>query len=401
MIINGKKISEKILSKVKQEIGEKQLKLKLAVILVGDDKSSKIYIKKKKEASRLVGIDFENMVMVIYGTRYAGEMKKGILTLMMYLMPLKGHLTLHSSANVGQNGSATMFFGLSGTGKTTLSADPDRYLIGDDEHVWTEDNIYNIEGGCYAKCINLSREKEPDIYDAIKYGAVLENVIHYDGVVDYADTSITENTRCSYPLSHIPNAIIPAIGHIPDEIIFLTCDATGVLPPIAKLSIEQAKYFFVSGYTSKVAGTEMGIVSPIATFSSSFGEAFLVWHPLMYGNLLGNKLLNSGCNVWLLNTGWIGGGYKDGKRIPLRYSRQMVAYINDKKYLNDRFSKYSIFEFDVPLNVGNQMVLDNNDILFPIKSFPSKEEYNNKITELHEKFRLNLKDKLGIFIDIV
>ncbi len=323
-------------------------------------------------STTLVGMDLEGMRMVIYGTRYAGEMKKGILTLMMYLMPLDGHLTLHSSANADNNGMTTMFFGLSGTGKTTLSADPNRNLIGDDEHVWTDNGIYNIEGGCYAKCINLSAKNEPDIYNAIRFGAVLENVImDSQGVVDFKDNSITDNTRCSYPLKHINNAIIPSVSSQPDEIILLTCDAYGVLPPIAQLTEEQALFFFVAGYTSKIAGTEVGVTEPVATFSSCFGEPFLVWHPEKYGKLLLNKIKSSNCNVWLLNTGWIQGPYGKGKRIPIKYSRKMVDYINQKKYITDSFVSYSKFNFYVPQN-GNVLLDTPDEVLFPIKSWASK-----------------------------
>lgn len=262
-----------------------------------------------------VALDFGTRTMVILGTQYAGEMKKGVFTIMNYLMPKQGLLPLHSSCNEGKSGDVTLFFGLSGTGKTALSADPHRKLIGDDEHVWGENGVFNIEGGCYAKCVGLTEEKEPDIYRAIKFGAVLENVNFYPNSknTNYFDTSITENTRCSYPLEFIDNAKIPAIGGHPKNIIFLTCDAYGVLPPISKLTEAQAMYHFLSGYTSKIAGTEQGIKEPQASFSSCFGEAFLPFHPNRYALLLADKIKKHGSHVWLLNTGWSGGRYGVGK----------------------------------------------------------------------------------------
>ncbi len=268
-----------------------------------------------------VALNFKEHEAVILGTQYAGEMKKGFFTVMHYLMPKKDVLSMHASANEGiANKDVTILFGLSGTGKTTLSADPDRALIGDDEHCWTDDGIFNIEGGCYAKTINLSREKEPEIYDAIKYGALLENVLfgkdvdsQHEKIVDYDNVDLTENTRCCYPLEYIPGAKIPAVGGHPKNIIFLTCDAWGVLPPVAKLTKEQAMYHFISGYTAKVPGTEMGVVEPIATFSACFGEAFLPMHPYRYAKLLEKKLEQHNTNVWLINTGWSGGKYGVGK----------------------------------------------------------------------------------------
>jgi phosphoenolpyruvate carboxykinase (ATP) len=292
-------------------------------------------------SSTSVAINFERGEMVILGTQYAGEMKKGVLTVMMYLMPLRPSrnlspaeraLPLHSSCNVGKDGDVSLFFGLSGTGKTTLSADPERYLIGDDEHVWTSTGVFNIEGGCYAKCIDLSREKEPEIFDAIRFGAVQENVVFdpWTREVDYANVSITENTRCAYPLKFIPNAYIPAtIKSHPSNIILLTCDAFGVLPPVSKLTPEQAMYHFIAGYTAKVAGTEMGVTEPTATFSACFGGPFLVWHPYHYAEMLSAKMVSHTCPAWLLNTGWVGGGYGVGHRCPLKYTRQIVDAIHD------------------------------------------------------------------------
>eukprot|EP00746_Dinoflagellata_sp_MGD_P124053 gnl/MRDRNA2_/MRDRNA2_58655_c0_seq1.p1 gnl/MRDRNA2_/MRDRNA2_58655_c0~~gnl/MRDRNA2_/MRDRNA2_58655_c0_seq1.p1 ORF type:complete len:729 (+),score=148.55 gnl/MRDRNA2_/MRDRNA2_58655_c0_seq1:126-2189(+) len=279
--------------------------------------------------------------MVILGTEYAGEMKKGVFTMMYYKMPLmpsrdlpltQRALPLHSSANLGKDGDVSMFFGLSGTGKTTLSADPKRKLIGDDEHVWTSDGVFNIEGGCYAKCIGLTREKEPEIFDAIRFGSILENIVYNasDRSVDYSDTRFTENTRCAYPLEFIPNALIPAkIDTAPSNIILLTADAFGVLPPISKLSPEQVMYYFISGYTAKVAGTEDGLTAPQATFSACFGAPFLMMHPYVYAEMLAAKLQKHKANAWLINTGWIAGGYGEGERCPLKYTRQIVDSIHD------------------------------------------------------------------------
>lgn len=332
----------------------------------------------------------DNNSMVIYGTEYAGEMKKGILTYMMYSMPLLNHLPLHSSANVnGDNPKdVTFFFGLSGTGKTTISADPKRYLIGDDEHVWTSTGIFNVEGGCYAKCIGLKEEKEPDIFRAIRYGAVLENVVMDEKrVVDYDNVSLTQNTRVSYPLSHIDQVKIPAITGHPKQIIFLTCDATGLLPPLSKLTPEQAIFFFVSGYTSKIAGTEVGVTSPRPTFSSCFGEPFLVWSPLRYGELLKEKIQKHQCPVYLLNTGWIEGGYGVGKRIPLKYSRAMVDAIHFST-LTD-FETFPVFGFQIPTYCPNVP----SSILNPITQAKNEDAYLADLENLYRKFEENYRKK--------
>ena len=262
-----------------------------------------------------VSLNFEQGKMVILGSQYAGEMKKGVFTIMNYLMPKKGHLPLHSSCNVGKNGDVCLFFGLSGTGKTALSAVGDRNLIGDDEHVWTDKGVFNIEGGCYAKCIGLTPEKEPEIFNAIRFGTVLENVglDSHTRKVNFNDISITENTRASYPLEFIPNAQLPAVCGHPKNIVFLTCDAFSVLPPVSKLTPEQAIYHFYSGYTAKIAGTEQGVKEPTPTFSSCFGEAFLPLKPQVYADLLFEKIHKHGVNVWLVNTGWTGGRYGIGK----------------------------------------------------------------------------------------
>ncbi len=277
-----------------------------------------------------VSLDFASGHFVILGTDYAGEMKKGIFTVMHYLMPEQDVLSMHCSANEGPEGDVSLFFGLSGTGKTTLSTDPNRLLIGDDEHCWSDDGIFNIEGGCYAKTIDLSRDDEPIIYDAIRFGAVLENVVYDEQTrnVDYEDDSITQNTRTSYPIEFVPGAKIPCMGGHPENIIFLTCDAYGVLPPVSRLSPEQAMYHFINGYTAKVAGTEMGVDEPQATFSACFGAAFLVHHPMRYAELLAQKMREHGARAWLVNTGWTGGAFGTGHRINLPHTRAIIDAIN-------------------------------------------------------------------------
>lgn len=278
-----------------------------------------------------IDLSFERREMVILGTEYAGEMKKGVFTIMHYIMPREGVLSMHCSANEGEEGDVTLFFGLSGTGKTTLSADVQRHLIGDDEHCWTEDGIFNIEGGCYAKAIDLSEENEPEIFGAIRFGAVLENVV-YDEVsrrVDYSNDSITQNTRAAYPIEFIPNARIPCVGDHPRNIIFLTYDAFGVLPPVSRLTPEQAMYHFISGYTAKVAGTEVGVEEPQATFSACFGAAFLVWHPSKYAEMLAELMERHNTKAWLINTGLTGGSYgKGGERMSLKHTRAIIDAIH-------------------------------------------------------------------------
>ncbi|MDF1746204.1 MAG: phosphoenolpyruvate carboxykinase (ATP), partial [Gimesia sp.] len=273
----------------------------------------------------------------ILGTEYAGEMKKGIFTVMNYLMPKQGILSMHCSATADrETGRSSVLFGLSGTGKTTLSADPKRYLIGDDEHCWTDSGIFNIEGGCYAKAIYLSRENEPEIFQALRYGSVLENVVYDEAHhhVDFDDTSLTQNTRGAYPIEYMPSAKIPCVADHPTDVIFLTCDAFGVLPPVSKLTPEQAMYHFISGYTAKVAGTEVGVNEPEATFSPCFGGPFLVWHPGKYADLLAEKIRQTNANVWLVNTGWNGGAYGVGKRISLKHTRAIIDAIHSGT-LND------------------------------------------------------------------
>jgi len=272
-----------------------------------------------------VVVSFAERMILIGGTIYAGEIKKSVFSILNYLLPDRNVLPMHCSVNVGQDGNSAVFFGLSGTGKTTLSADSSRVLIGDDEHGWSDKGVFNIEGGCYAKCVRLSQEGEPQIWNAIQFGAVLENVVLDDSrTPDYDDGSITENTRCAYPINFIDGAVHPSVGGHPENIIFLTADAFGVLPPIARLTPEQAMYHFLSGYTAKVAGTERGVTEPEATFSACFGAPFLPRHPGEYAEMLGERLRDYGARVWLVNTGWSGGAYGVGSRMKLSYTRAMV-----------------------------------------------------------------------------
>ena len=277
-----------------------------------------------------IDLSLERREQVILGTEYAGEMKKGVFTLMHWLLPARGILSMHCAANEGVGGDVSLFFGLSGTGKTTLSADPARRLLGDDEHGWGENGVFNIEGGCYAKCIHLAAEREPEIYEAIRFGTVLENVV-YDSAtreVDYESSAITENTRAAYPIEHIDNARLPCVAGHPRHVIFLTCDASGVLPPVSRLTPEQAMYQFLSGYTARVAGTEVGIFEPQLAFSACFSAAFLVRHPVVYARLLAEKLKRHHAQAWLVNTGWAGGGYGVGKRIDLDVTRKIIDGIH-------------------------------------------------------------------------
>jgi phosphoenolpyruvate carboxykinase (ATP) len=308
-----------------------------------------------------IDLCFEQREFVILGTQYAGEMKKGVFTIMNYLMPKQGVLSMHCSANEGAGGDVTLFFGLSGTGKTTLSADPNRELIGDDEHCWSNEGVFNIEGGCYAKVINLTQDSEPEIYNAIRFGSVLENVVYDEDTrrVNFGDASITENTRVAYPIEFIPRAKLPCVGGHPKNIIFLTCDAFGVLPPVSKLTPEQAMYHFVSGYTAKVAGTEMGVNEPTATFSTCFGAAFIVWHPSKYAKLLATKIAQCGTDVWLLNTGWTGGAYGAGRRMSLSHTRSIIDAIHAGELSKSSFVTDPNFGFAVPTacrDVPSQML---------------------------------------------
>ncbi|WP_420628136.1 phosphoenolpyruvate carboxykinase (ATP) [Candidatus Leptofilum sp.] len=331
-----------------------------------------------------VDLSFEEQEVVILGTEYAGEMKKGIFTVMNYIMPKKGVLSMHCSANEGDDGDVSIFFGLSGTGKTTLSADARRKLIGDDEHCWTDDGVFNIEGGCYAKAIDLSAEKEPEIYAAIKFGTVLENVVYddYTHAVDYSDTTYTQNTRASYPIEYIPNAKIPCVGGHPKNIILLTADAFGVLPPVSKLTPEQAMYHFISGYTAKVAGTEMGVTEPQATFSACFGAAFMVWHPSKYAELLAEKMEEHGASAWLVNTGWTGGPFGIGSRINLPYTRAIIDAIHNGDLDNVDYVTDPIFGLAVPTSCPN--VPDN--LLIPKNTWSDAAAYDKQAEKLANLF---------------
>ncbi len=336
-----------------------------------------------------IDLSFEDQEMVILGTQYAGEMKKGIFTVMHYIMPLAGVFSMHCSANEGHDGDVSLFFGLSGTGKTTLSADPNRELIGDDEHCWSDDGIFNIEGGCYAKVIDLSAEKEPEIYAAIRFGTVLENVV-YDQqthAVDFSDTTITQNTRASYPIEYIPNAKIPCVAGHPDHIIFLTYDAFGVLPPVTKLTPAQAMYHFISGYTAKVAGTEMGVEEPEATFSACFGAAFLVWHPSKYAEMLAEKMRRHGARAWLINTGLSGGAYGVGKRMSLQHTRAIIDAIHHGTLAPMPTAQDPTFGFAVPTQCPNVP----SEILIPRNTWADPAAYDRTARKLAALFTENFK----------
>ncbi len=333
-------------------------------------------------------LNFEEKEFVILGTQYAGEMKKGVFTIMHYLMPKTGVLSMHCSANEGEANDVSLFFGLSGTGKTTLSADPRRQLIGDDEHCWSDEGVFNIEGGCYAKAIDLSAEKEPEIFGAIRFGTVLENTVQDDQTreTDYTNTSLTQNTRASYPIEYIDNAKIPCVGGHPRDIILLTCDAFGVLPPISKLTPEQAMYHFISGYTAKVAGTEMGVTEPEATFSACFGAAFLVLHPAKYAELLAEKIRKHNSQAWLVNTGWTGGAYGVGSRMSLKYTRAIIDAIHDGDLNDVETVADPIFGVHVPTSCPNVP----SELLVPKQVWPDAAAYEataNKLASLfHDNF---------------
>jgi phosphoenolpyruvate carboxykinase (ATP) len=336
-----------------------------------------------------VDLSFERQEIVILGTEYAGEMKKGIFTVMNYIMPKRGVLSMHCSANVGDDGDVSIFFGLSGTGKTTLSADKQRRLLGDDEHCWTENGVHNIEGGCYAKAIDLSAENEPEIYGAIKFGTVLENVVYDERshAVDFSDVSITQNTRAAYPIEYIPNAQIPCMAGHPKNIILLTCDAFGVLPPVAKLTREQAMYHFISGYTAKVAGTEMGVTEPEATFSACFGAAFMVWHPSVYAELLAKKMEENNTTAWLVNTGWTGGAYGAGKRMKLSQTRRMVEAVLNGELDNVETVTDPVFGLAIPIHLEG--VPDK--ILQPKLTWADPVAYDAQALKLAKMFAKNFE----------
>jgi len=338
-------------------------------------------------------INFTRKLVLIGGTGYTGEIKKGVFSALNFILPMyKKTLPMHCSANVGKEGDTAIFFGLSGTGKTTLSTDPNRSLIGDDEHGWAPDNsVFNFEGGCYAKVIDLSKDKEPEIYGAIKKGAILENVIlDEEGNVDFENTSITQNTRVSYPIHHIDNVQMPSIGENTKNIFFLTADAFGVLPPLSKLTASQAAYHFVSGYTAKVAGTEAGVKEPKPIFSACFGAPFMPLHPVQYAEMLSEKIRKNGVNVWLVNTGWIGGKYGVGERIPLKYTRAMINAVLDGAFGNYNYNNYhlhSVFGIAQPRTCPNVPAY----ILNPRSNWKSSDAYYETAFQLSRAFRDNFK----------
>ncbi len=337
-------------------------------------------------------LNFSKKIALVGGTGYTGEIKKGIFSALNFILPVyKNTFPMHCSANVGKDGDTAIFFGLSGTGKTTLSADPDRRLIGDDEHGWTAENtIFNFEGGCYAKAVNLSEESEPEIFNAIQKGAILENVIIHDGEVDFADTTITQNTRVSYPIYHIENIQTPSIGYNPKNIFFLTADAFGVLPPISKLTPGQAAYHFISGYTAKVAGTEAGVDEPQPSFSACFGAPFMPLHPTAYAEMLIRKMNDTDVNVWLVNTGWTGGPYGIGHRIKLKYTRAMIAAALAGEFGEYSYEKYhihSVFGLAQPRTCPNVPT----SVLSPRQTWGNDEAYYKQAKKLAKTFRDNFK----------
>ena len=333
-------------------------------------------------------VSFKHKMILIAGSGYTGEIKKGIFSILNYILPHdKDVLSMHCSANMGDDGDTAIFFGLSGTGKTTLSADPNRKLIGDDEHAWTKDNIFNFEGGCYAKTINLTAEKEPEIFNAIRPGALVENVTFFEGTnkINFDDASITENTRVSYPLNFISNAQEPSIGGLPKNIFFLTCDAFGVLPPISKLTPGQAMYQFISGYTAKVAGTELGVTEPKPTFSACFGAPFIPLHPGKYAKMLGEKMQEHKVNVWMINTGWTGGPYGTGSRMKLKYTRAMITAALEGKLNDVEFEADPIFGFGIPKECPDVPA----EVLNPINTWADKTAFKEKSKYLASLFVKN------------
>ena len=335
-------------------------------------------------------IDYEAHEVLICGSGYAGEIKKSVFSVMNYVLPKNGILSMHCSANIGDACDSAVFFGLSGTGKTTLSADPNRKLIGDDEHGWSPDGIFNIEGGCYAKCIDLDPAREPEIYGAIKFGALLENVVvDEEGKPDYFDGSLTENTRAGYPVDHIPNAAIPGVGGQPKTIVFLTADAFGVIPPISKLDNDMAMYHFVSGYTSKLAGTERGITEPVTTFSTLFGAPFFPLNASVYANMLGEKLKETGANVFLVNTGWCGGAAGTVPRMKLKYIRAMVSAALAGELDEVEYELDPIFNVNIPKSCPNVP----SEILNPKNIWEDKAAYEASAKNLAKKFADNFAKK--------
>ena len=338
-------------------------------------------------------LNFTKKIALIGGTGYTGEIKKGIFSALNFILPVfKNTLPMHCSANIGKEGDTAIFFGLSGTGKTTLSTDPNRSLIGDDEHGWTTENtVFNFEGGCYAKVINLSQEQEPEIFSAIKKGAILENVVMDNhGVIDFANTSITQNTRVSYPIDYIDNIQKPSIGKNPKNIFFLTADAFGVLPPISKLTPSQAAYHFISGYTAKVAGTEAGVSEPMPSFSACFGAPFMPLHPTRYAEMLSKKMKDAGVNVWLVNTGWSGGKYGVGRRMPLKYTRAMITAVlkgNLSDYTYENYHIHSVFGVAQPRTCPGVP----SELLSPRATWNNDDAYYETAFKLSNAFRMNFK----------
>ncbi len=335
-------------------------------------------------------ISFTEQLILIGGTAYTGEIKKGIFSVLNFLLPHnKGVLPMHCSANVGKTGDVALYFGLSGTGKTTLSADPKRKLIGDDEHGWSSNGVFNFEGGCYAKCIDLSEEREPDIYRAIRHGAILENIKFYEGTrtVDYTNVEVTPNTRVSYPIEHIENIMIPSWGGIPKNIFFLTYDAFGVLPPIALLDKDQTMYQFISGYTSKVAGTEEGIVEPQTAFSACYGAPFLPLHPVKYAEMLGEMMAEYDVKVWLINTGLVGGPYGVGKRMRLTHTRALISAALAGKFDHIRYDNLRTFNLKIPTHCPD--VPDK--VLNPRNMWEDKKEWDAQAQKLAKEFVANFK----------
>ncbi|MCB0854678.1 MAG: phosphoenolpyruvate carboxykinase (ATP) [Bacteroidetes bacterium] len=333
-------------------------------------------------------INFKRRIILVGGTGYTGETKKGVFSVLNLLLPKDKHvLAMHCSANMGEDGDTAIFFGLSGTGKTTLSADPNRKLIGDDEHGWTDEGVYNVEGGCYAKAIDLSPETEPEIWNAIKFGAILENTRFFPGTstVDFSNTEVTQNTRVSYPIHHIPNAVEPSMGGIPNNIFFLTCDAYGVLPPISKLTVGQAMYHFISGYTAKVAGTELGVTEPQSVFSACFGAPFMPLHPTKYAELLGEKMEEQNVNIWLVNTGWTGGPHGVGSRMKLKHTRAMISAAMEGKLDHVSFTPHPVFGILMPDSCPDVP----NELLESKNTWTDKAGYDKKATHLAAEFARN------------
>ena len=342
-------------------------------------------------------IDLTKKIVLIGGTQYAGEMKKSMFGVMNFLLPDRGIFPMHCSANTGDHGDTTLFFGLSGTGKTTLSADPNRKLIGDDEHGWSDNGTFNFEGGCYAKCINLSQEAEPEIWSAIRPGAVLENVVLKDNIPDYDDNTLTENTRVAYPLDYIPGAVIPSIGGHPKVIVFLTADALGVLPPVSRLTKEGAMYHFMSGYTSKLAGTERGIKEPKSVFSECFGAPFMPRSASVYAKLLGEKINQHNTIVYLVNTGWSGGPYGIGKRIKIKYSRAMITAALSGKLDSVKYRHDDTFNLDIPTAIDDVP----SEVLDPKNTWIDKEAYDASAKKLSQMFVENFKKFENVSSEII